>query len=172
MNLVAGAPWWLIAFLMLGLVAAAIEDALRLRVSNLTSAAVVAGALVAGVLQGLSPALWQNAAIFLGILALGTLAFGAGWLGGGDVKLLAALGLWVNLEGAMLLLAAVFLAGGVLALGSPILRAMPGVRFRTSAKDRRLPYAIAIAVGALIAFGLQLEHSHATLQADDFVRIS
>jgi prepilin peptidase CpaA len=150
---------------MLALAAAAIEDAFRLRVSNLTCAAVAAGALFAVVLQGFSPALWQNAVIFAGILALGTLAFGAGWLGGGDVKLLAALGLWVNLEGALGLLAAVFLAGGVLALGSVTLRAVPGVRFRTSAKDRRIPYAIAIAVGALIAFGLQLEHSPATVRA-------
>ena len=38
MNLIVGAPWWLIIILMLALGAAAIEDAVRLRISNLICA--------------------------------------------------------------------------------------------------------------------------------------
>ena len=84
MNLIIGSPWWLVALLMLALGAAAVEDALRFRISNLTCGAVLGAALVAIAVHGFSPGLWQNAAVFAAILALGTLAFAAGWMGGGD----------------------------------------------------------------------------------------
>src|SRR5207302_10328007 len=63
MNLIIGSPWWLIALLFLALVAAALEDGLRLRISNLTCAAVVIGALVAAGFHGFSSALWQNVVV-------------------------------------------------------------------------------------------------------------
>jgi len=153
MNLIVGAPLWLVASLFLVLAAAAIEDAVRLRISNATSLAVFAGAIVAAAVQGFSPALWQNAAVFVLILGLGTAAFAAGALGGGDVKLLAGLGLWVDFRGAVALISVVFLAGGVLALVYLASRAVIGAN---SVKSRRIPYGIAIAVGAVLAFGLQL----------------
>jgi prepilin peptidase CpaA len=152
MNLIVGAPFWLFALLILVLAAAAIEDAVRLRISNATSLAVFAGAIVAAALQGFSPSLWQNAAVFVLILGLGTAAFAAGVLGGGDVKLLAGLGLWVDFRGAVALISVVFLAGGLLALLYLVSRTV--IR-ADSVKSRRIPYGIAIAVGAVLAFGLQ-----------------
>ena len=99
--------------------------------------------------------------VFVAVLLLGTVAFSAGVLGGGDVKLLAALGLWLDIRGAVWFLAAVFLAGGLLALlliaGRLILR-------RPRSKDRgkrRFPYGIAIAAGAVISFtSARIEHRH------------
>jgi prepilin peptidase CpaA len=152
MNLIAGAPFWLFALLVLVLAAAAIEDAVRLRISNPTCLAVVVGAIGAAALQGFSPALWQNAAVFVLILGLGTAAFAAGVLGGGDIKLLAGLGLWVDFRGAVALISVVFLTGGVLALLYLVSRAV--IR-ANGAKSRRIPYGLAIAVGALLVFGLQ-----------------
>ena len=152
MNLIAGAPFWLFALLILILAAAAIEDALRLRISNPTCLAVVACAIVPVAMQGFSPALWQNAAVFVLILGLGTAAFAAGVLGGGDIKLLAGLSLWVDFRGAVALISAVFLVGGVLAM---LYLASRAVIRANSVKSRRIPYGIAIAMGAVLAFGLQ-----------------
>jgi prepilin peptidase CpaA len=166
MNLIVGAPWWLITFLMLALTAAAVEDAVRLRISNLTCAAVLVGALVAVAVHGFSPSLWQNATVFAVILALGTLAFAAGWLGGGDVKLLASIGLWLDLRAAVGLVAAVFIAGGLVALVYILVRravhaARPSIRRRG-----QIPYGLAIVAGALFMFGTQLSHQRPTTYVD------
>ncbi len=129
------------------MVAAAIEDAARFRISNLTSLAVLSGAIVAAVIAGPTVALWQNGAILLAILVLGTFAFSAGLFGGGDVKLFAAAGLWFDLRSALGFVALVFLSGGVVAVGYLVARP-----FRKRAADRknsRIPYGIAIAVGML-----------------------
>jgi len=155
MNLVVGAPLWLVLLLVVALAVAAIEDAVRLRISNLTCLVVIVCAIAAVALEGFQPALWQNAAVFILVLMLGTAAFAAGVLGGGDVKLLAGLGLWVNFSGAMALVAAVFLAGGLVALLYLATRAM---RRATDWKSRRVPYGIAIAIGAIFVFGLQRGH--------------
>ena len=148
MNLVAFAPLWLLVLFVCALAAAAIEDAMRLRISNLTSLAVFAGAIVAAVVEGPSWGLWQNGAVFAILLVLGTIAFSAGWLGGGDVKLFAATGLWFDLGSALPLVAMVFLAGGLVAvcylLARPLRRRVAG-----QPKHGQVPYGIAIAVGAL-----------------------
>lgn len=148
MNVITGAPLWLLAVLIAALLAGAIEDALRLRISNITSLVVVGAAICAAVLQGPSVSLWQNAVVFGAILALGTGAFAAGWLGGGDVKFLAALGLWVDLIGGVWLIALVFIAGGV--LGAAYIASRP---YRRN-KKQRLPYGIAIAIGALAVIAM------------------
>jgi prepilin peptidase CpaA len=86
--------------------------------------------------------------------------FAAGKLGGGDVKLLASAGLWFDLAGALWLLVAVALAGGVLALLVLVLRTIDW----SDEKRRRvvllrpgggIPYGVAIAAGALIAMAFQ-----------------
>jgi prepilin peptidase CpaA len=153
MNLIVGAPAWVVALLALTLTAAAIEDAVRLRISNATCAAVFVEAILAMALHGFSVALWQNGVVFLSIFLLGALAFGAGWLGGGDVKLLAALGLWMDIRGAGQLLGAIFLAGGVVALLFLLSRLFR--RRGEGPKSRDIPYGLAITAGALIAFWLQ-----------------
>ena len=109
-------PRGLTALLAAALAAAAIEDAIRLRISNATCLVVLVAAIVTMALHGFPLALWQNLVVFLVLLALGTLVFATGQVGGGDVKLLACLGLWVNLSAAPWLVASIFLAGGLIAL--------------------------------------------------------
>lgn len=157
MNLIVGAPWWLVAVLILALAAAAVEDAVRLRISNLACAAVLVAGLVAVAIHGLSPALWQNAVVCMAVLVLGTAVFAAGWLGGGDIKLLAAIGFWLDLRAAAGLIAAVFAAGGVVALIYLLAR-------RIADNDRgsrhtAVPYGLAIVLGAAFIFATQLRHA-------------
>ena len=160
MNLIVGAPPWLIGILLLALAAAAIEDAIRFRISNITCAIVFVAGLVAVAVQGFSPALWQNALICVAILAVGTWAFAAGWMGGGDVKLLAAIGLWLDLSAAVGLLLAVCIAGGVVALAYMAARRMVPSARRVSSKDSRVPYGLAIVAGAAFIFTTQLTDRH------------
>ena len=153
MNLVLSAPSWLVGILFLTLAAAALEDAWRLRINNLTCLAVFLLALLAAALHGYSPGVWQNLLIFGTLLLLGTVAFSTGLLGGGDVKLLSSLGLWLDVRGVIWLLAAVFIAGGVLALlliaGRRLSNGIGGGR---GSGGRNVPYAIAIAAGGIISF--------------------
>lgn len=155
MNLIVGAPVWLVGLLVAVLVAAAIEDVIRLRISNLTCIAVAILAFVAMEFHGFPTALWQNALVFIGVLVLGTLAFSRGWLGGGDVKLLAVVGLWVGFHGAIALLAAVFITGGVIAAVYIAKGAMKGIAIQQRKKARNVAYGLAIAAGALVTFAVQ-----------------
>jgi prepilin peptidase CpaA len=159
-NLTAEAPQWLALFLAILLVAAAVEDAVRLRISNITVLLVIVGAAFAAIFVGPGPGLWQNLAVFAGLLAIGTPLFAAGKLGGGDVKLLAAAGLWFDLFGAARMFLAVAIAGGVLALLILLARMAnwsEGARRRVVVlrPGGGIPYGVAIAAGALIAMALQ-----------------
>jgi len=148
LNLIASAPLWLVVLLGCALVAAAAEDAARYRISNITCLAVLVGAICAAAIVGPTWALWQNGAVFAGMLVLGTIAFSAGWLGGGDVKLFAATALWLDFRSALWLVVFVMLAGGIVAIGYLMSRPF---RRRREGKIRgtRVPYGLAIAFGAL-----------------------
>ena len=156
LNLAAEAPLWLALVLALLLIAGAVEDAARLRISNVTCALTAAAALVAMGVVGLEPEVWQNFAVFAALMAIGFALFSAGRLGGGDVKLFAAAGLWFDLDGALTMMMYVFLAGGVLALLILGLR-MFGWSERARGRIQLLragagiPYGVAIASGALTA---------------------
>jgi Flp pilus assembly protein protease CpaA len=78
LNLIPTAPLWLVIMLGCAVVAAAIEDGARYRISNVTCLVVLLGAVIAAVIEGPSLALWQNVAVFAAILTLGTVAFSAG----------------------------------------------------------------------------------------------
>lgn len=160
MNLATEAPQWLALILAILLVVAAAEDAARLRISNITVLLVLVGAVVAAVVAGPEVGLWQNLVVFLALLAVGTPMFAAGKLGGGDVKLLAATGLWFDFRGALWMLIMVALAGGVLALLVLILRMIgwsEGLRQKVVLLRPKagIPYGVAIAAGSLIAIALQ-----------------
>jgi len=159
MNLMELAPSWLIMILCLALAFAAVEDAIRLRISNGLVMTIAAAAFVAMFADGPSPAAWQNIALSIAFLAVGTGLFSAGILGGGDVKLLAALALWVDLEHAPALLASVFIAGGLLAAAMLSSRLLLGRSDGVSLQDRgrRVPYAVAIAAGAFFLLAVQQE---------------
>ena len=158
MNLLASAPVWLAWCLAILLIAAAAEDAARLKISNFLSVGVIAGAVVAMALAGLEMSLWQNALVFALLLAGGTLLFAKGKMGGGDVKLIAALGLWCDLDAAVTMVASVFIAGGVLALLVLGMRRFAPVGASARAVVLKagggIPYGVAIAAGGLIALAM------------------
>ena len=149
---------WLAWRLAALLVAAAIEDAVRMKISNVLSFAVFAAAIVAMILGGFELALWRNALVFAALLGVGTLLFGTGKMGGGDVKLLAAVGLWCNLKAALTLLPMVFIMGGLLALLVLAARTIApegaGARVILLKPGSGIPYGIAIAAGSLITLAL------------------
>jgi prepilin peptidase CpaA len=92
--------------------------------------------------------LWPDVAIQVGIAAivfgLFTIAFAIGAMGGGDVKLIGALALWLPFQALVVLLVVMSLAGGVLT-------AVMYVRHRMARSEGRLevPYGLAIAFGGL-----------------------
>jgi prepilin peptidase CpaA len=140
-------------------VAAGIQDFLRLRISNVFPAGVLLAAIVAVALRGLSIDLWENIVVFGAILGIGTLLFAGGHMGGGDVKLFAAVGLWTDFERALILLPAVLLTGGVLALLllSRRLVPLPANAAGRARKNKKVPYGVAIAIGTLIVVGVQVQ---------------
>lgn len=159
MNLFAGTPEWLIAILCALVVAAGVQDLFKLRISNAFPIGVLLAALAAILMRGWAIELWQNFAVFGLLLGLGTLLFAGGHMGGGDVKLFAAVGLWTDFEHALLLIPAVLLTGGVLALLllSRRLIPAPAAAIGRRPKSKKVPYGVAIAIGTLIVLGLQVE---------------
>lgn len=158
-NLFDSAPIWLAWALAALLIAAALEDAIRLRISNIFCLAVLVGSIIAMAMAGPEIALWQNALVFAALLGGGTILFAKGMVGGGDVKLLAAVGMWCNLTTAFLMLATVFLSGGVLAIlilgARTFAPAGAAARIVVLRPRAGIPYGIAIATGALLTLLLQ-----------------
>lgn len=97
--------------------------------------------------------------IALMVFAIGAGMFVMKWIGGGDVKLLAALSLWAGSAATMELVFYTALLGGVLAVALVILRPIVG-RYISPARagaipralrdQEPLPYGLAICVAFLI----------------------
>lgn len=95
------------------------------------------------------------------VLAVAFTFFAFGWIGGGDAKLFAAVVLWLGWPAAGPFMLVTALAGGALTLGllslrsgwfEPVLAGSPPWVRKLGAKDGDIPYGVAIAVGALMAF--------------------
>lgn len=102
---------------LLGLLAcAAVEDVRRRRLPNRVTAAVAA-LYPLHVLLSPTPVAWLPALALAAVLfAAGAALFAWGALGGGDVKLMAALGLWSGPEHFAAFAVGTTLSGGALAL--------------------------------------------------------
>lgn len=94
-------------------------------------------------------------------LAVGVAMFAAGWVGGGDAKLLAACSLWLGWPATQAFLFDTAVAGGVFAMAlltlrAPLVRAhtpvLNGWPARLTMPGEPAPYGVAIAIGALAAF--------------------
>jgi prepilin peptidase CpaA len=153
-------PWidW-IALLVLttALIAAALDDAMTLLIPNRYAAAIVGAFFVYAIGKPLAFCL-GGLAIGVALLAVGALLFERRMLGGGDVKLLTACGLWAGSDWIVLLLFTSALAGGLLALAqlSPLRRLLPsppgavavGSDFRSKLRQP-MPFGVAVALGGL-----------------------
>lgn len=134
------------AILAVLLVVAAVVDARTYRISNRLNLAIAALAPVYWWGSGLP--LWPDAAVQLGVAALvfGLLAgaFYAGMMGGGDVKLAAAVSLWFPPFFTAKFLIWMSIAGGLLTLALLVAH-----RMRHQPGRPKVPYGVAISAGAL-----------------------
>jgi len=128
------------------LVVAAVIDARTFTISNRLNATVALGAPLYWMSIALAP--WPGIAIQLAaggiVFALLAGAFYAGMMGGGDVKLAAALALWFSPAGTVKFLVLMSLAGGVLTLGL-----VAWHRAKRCEGRPEVPYGVAIAFGGL-----------------------
>jgi prepilin peptidase CpaA len=92
--------------------------------------------------------LWPDAALQLGVagalFGLFAIAFALGAMGGGDVKLVAAIALWLPFQAVVALLFIMSLAGGALTLAMFL-----GHRLARRGGRLEIPYGVAIAFGGL-----------------------
>jgi prepilin peptidase CpaA len=150
------------------LVVAVVWDLRAWRIPNaVTFPAALAGIVYHAAVGGVSGLQMSSLGLLVGLGIL-FIPFVLGGMGGGDVKLLAALGAWLGPKG--ILFAALYsgLAGGVLALvammasGEGVFTSMRGIyedlvyfaTFRERPEGpfrakKKIPYSVAIAVGTL-----------------------
>jgi prepilin peptidase CpaA len=136
----------LIAILAAMLIVAATGDLKRRIIPNWLNAAIALTAIPYWWMTGLP--FWPGVVIQIGVALLVfflfAIAFRFGAMGGGDVKLVTALALWMPPLAVVKLLVIMSLAGGVLTL------AMVGRQWLAKAKGQlQIPYGVAIAFGGL-----------------------
>ena len=142
--------WFLTALLTAGLLAAAVGDWRTRTISNWLNGAIALGAIPFWWASGLQ--LWPDIALQVGVafavLFVFFLAFQMGQMGGGDVKMLFALSLWLPPAAVLQLIVIMSIAGGVLTIALLIPH-----RMLKSAGNPEIPYGIAIAFAGLWLIG-------------------
>lgn len=136
----------LLIALAIALLVAAFTDIRSRQISNKLNLAIAIAAPLFWWSSGLS--LWPDVAIQFGVaiaaFAVLSAMFAAGLMGGGDVKLLTAIALWIEPTAFLQLLIIMALAGGVLTV------VMGAWHFLRRQKERlAIPYGVAIAFGGL-----------------------
>lgn len=142
----------LMALLGLLMIAAAISDLRSRTISNELNAAMALLAIPFWIGTGL--AFWPDVAIQFGaalavfLIFVGLFAIGA--MGGGDVKMIGAVMLWVPLPQFMPMLTVMAIGGGILSAVMLI-----NMKLRPSDKPVEVPYGVAIAAAGLWALHQQ-----------------
>lgn len=142
--------WGLISISLLAmlLISAGIEDVRHREIANWKNAAI---ALLAPLWWWSNGAmLWPDVVVQLAIAALifafFCVAFHFGQMGGGDVKMIGALSLWLPVLPMFAMLAAMSIVGGLLTV---ILLAERRIKRASGAIE--VPYGVAIAIAGLFA---------------------
>jgi prepilin peptidase CpaA len=142
--------WFFIALLAAAMVVAAIGDWRTRTIPNRLNGAIALLAIPFWWSVGLS--LWPGVALQIGlaaaVFALFAIAFRFGAMGGGDVKMAAALALWLPFAGVVKLLAVMSIAGGILTIAM-----LAAHRMAKNAGRPEIPYGIAIAFGGFWVLG-------------------
>jgi prepilin peptidase CpaA len=138
------------------LVAAGIEDARTREIANGKNLAIALAAPLWWWANGAS--LWPGVAIQLGVstlvFALFALAFARGMMGGGDVKLITALSLWLPWDRLVDMLLAMTIAGGAVTLAMLAehrWHRRGGAGEAEGGSAIEVPYGVAIAIAGLLA---------------------
>jgi len=136
----------LVCLALLLLVAAVIDIRSRI-IPNGLNAVIAGAALLWWLAMGFT---WGAILAQIGMATAITLVFAGffflGWMGGGDVKLLGALALWLPLEQMAFVLVWMAIGGGVLTIGMLIAH-----RVRRAEGRPEIPYGVAIVGAALLA---------------------
>jgi prepilin peptidase CpaA len=138
--------WILLGLLAASLLACCWWDLKTRTIPNWLNLAIALGAAVFWVSVGLP--VWPEVALRVAVAFVTfwvfAAAFAMGAMGGGDVKLIAALALWLPWQAVLVLLFLMSIAGGVLTLGYLI-------RHKLAKREEKLeiPYGVAIAFGGL-----------------------
>ena len=143
----AGFTDLLLGALAVILVVAAVIDVRTFTISNRLNMVV---ALLAPVFWwSIGMPLWPDVAIHVGVavavFVLLSIAFFMGMMGGGDVKLAAALALWFSPAATLRFLVFMSIAGGLLTLIVLVIH-----KVRSSPGRPKVPYGVAMAIGGLM----------------------
>jgi prepilin peptidase CpaA len=139
---------------------AAASDLLTMRISNWVSLTLIIGFLVMAPMSGMSlhDILMHFAAGAI-VLAVAFACFAIGQVGGGDAKVVASVALWFGFEHLLDYLLYVSLLGGALTILLLVFRSRPLPPFLLGQNwlnrlhmKQRVPYGIALALGALIVY--------------------
>lgn len=142
-------------------IVAALKDLTSMKIPNWISGLLILGFFPTALLLGLPPTAF---AVHLGVAAaallIGMGLFALNFLGGGDVKLMAAACLWLGLSGSGVFVLATAVIGGAFCLLLLLARSYlqpyaargPGWLTRLMEPRGDIPYGVAIAAGALVAW--------------------
>lgn len=143
------------------LLIAAAHDIYEFRIPNWISILLVCVFPAAGLAMGAGPhVIVEGLLIGAGALTVGFALFAGNIVGGGDAKLLAATAPWIGLGSLGVFLVNTAIAGLVLAIFMATFRKLPVLPvyahapflLRLHERKKDLPYAVAIAGGALLSF--------------------
>jgi prepilin peptidase CpaA len=145
-----GLSWLFIFLLAAALLTAAVGDWRTRTIPNWLNAGIALLAIPFwwSIGLGLWPGVALQLALGASVFGLFAIAFRFGAMGGGDVKMAAALALWLPFAGVVKLLAIMSIAGGVLTLAMLVAH-----RMARSAGQPEIPYGIAIAFGGFWLIG-------------------
>jgi prepilin peptidase CpaA len=141
----------LLAALAIALLVAAVTDLRRRQIDNWLNAAIALTAPLFWLATGLTLGEmgWQLS-IALGSFVIFAALFALGWMGGGDVKLLTALALWIQPFWFAQLIVVMAIAGGVLTV------VFGAWHIAARRKDKpAIPYGVAISGAGLWALASQ-----------------
>ena len=140
---------------------AASSDLLTMTISNKVVLALAVGFMALALMTGLSwPVIGSHLASGALVLAIAFGCYAAGWIGGGDAKLAAAIALWFGFDHVLAYLLYASLLGGMLTLLVLKFRSetLPAALVRQAWVMRLhneksgVPYGIALAVAALLVY--------------------
>ncbi|TAM62130.1 pilus assembly protein CpaA [bacterium] len=154
-----------LAVVLIAALVAAATDVRSQRIPNALTVTLALAGLIINAAHGW-PALLASLAIMVGVLVVGLVAHAGGWMGGGDVKLMAAALGTLGAADALPFALYTLLAGGALAIAISMVRGRllevarttleMGVTIaRGAAPDKppvasKLPYGLAIACGSIL----------------------
>ncbi len=138
-----------------------LKDLTSMKIPNWISGLLILAFFPAALLLGLTVSeIGLHLAVGLAALLIGMGLFALNLLGGGDVKLMAAACLWLGLSASGVFVLATAVVGGVFSLAlllgrvwlRPWVGAGPGWFVQLMEPKGHIPYGVAIAIGALVAW--------------------